>query len=219
MAEQVDINDLPEDLGKIATTLLEDKTGTQVGGRAVTAACSCSATHVALDASTSPVLGGQRRHQRGCLCCCCMRLLWLCEPASLGSPRKSSLATHRCPPRATPCRSLAARAPLPLPLPLLPAPPRLHLPPLHPALPRRPPPCPSLRRPQPPLLLPAPVPPPLPPPLLSLCPVPPRASERARRLASRRSFVQPCRPPRHSSPPRLAPALAHERHLAPSLSL
>lgn len=36
VAEQVDINDLPEDLGKIATTLLEDKTGTQVGGRSVT---------------------------------------------------------------------------------------------------------------------------------------------------------------------------------------
>ena len=35
VAEQVDIQDLPEDLGKIATTLLEDKTGTQVGAAAV----------------------------------------------------------------------------------------------------------------------------------------------------------------------------------------
>lgn len=34
VAEQVDINDLPEDMAKIATTLLEDKTGTQVGWHA-----------------------------------------------------------------------------------------------------------------------------------------------------------------------------------------
>lgn len=138
------------------------------------------------------MLGGQRRHQRGCLCCCCMRLLWLCECFPLLSQQVLT-GNPPLPSTCHPCRSLAVRAPLPLLLP--PAPPPLHPPPLRPAPPRRPPLCPSLRRPPLLPLLPAPVPPPLPPPLLSLCPAPQRASERLRRLPAAGASVQPCRLP------------------------
>lgn len=58
VAEQVDINDLPEDLGKIATTLLEDKTGTQIIGReGAAAAAAASASSAAASASSTPAPG------------------------------------------------------------------------------------------------------------------------------------------------------------------
>jgi rhodanese-related sulfurtransferase len=56
VAEQVDIEDLPEDLGKIATTLLEDKTGTQVIGREGAAAGAADSA-AAASASSTPAPG------------------------------------------------------------------------------------------------------------------------------------------------------------------